>query len=120
VFPTDCVQGFVTDFLFSSRELYDLTMFEVRPVMYDNLPPRPLIAVGRLLGTRAAWMLRYAHLLDAGEFTKFVILVRDLSPFAVMLINPESHSRRQDRNPANRPEEFRMGSQRPSRSSAAL
>jgi hypothetical protein len=45
-------------------------------------------------------MLRYAHLLDAVEFTKFVVLVRDLSPFAVALIDPESRSRRLDRNPA--------------------
>jgi hypothetical protein len=44
-------------------------------------------------------MLRYAHLLDAGEFTKFVVLVRDLGPFVVMLIDPESRSRRRDRNP---------------------
>ena len=35
-----------------SRELYDLTMLEVRRVVYDNLPPRQPIVAGRLLGTR--------------------------------------------------------------------
>jgi hypothetical protein len=45
-------------------------------------------------------MRHYAHLLNADEFTKFVILVRDLSPFVIVLIDPESRSRRQDRNPA--------------------
>jgi hypothetical protein len=45
-------------------------------------------------------MRHYAHLLNADEFTKFVILVRDLSPFVIVLIDPESKSRRRDRNPA--------------------
>jgi hypothetical protein len=45
-------------------------------------------------------MIRYRPLLNDAEFTKFVILVRDLGPFVVMLIDPERRSRRQDRNPA--------------------
>jgi hypothetical protein len=44
-------------------------------------------------------MLRYAHLLYAHEFTKFVVLTKDLSPFVLLLIDPQSRSRRQDRNP---------------------
>jgi hypothetical protein len=44
-------------------------------------------------------MLRYSPLLSESEFTKFVILVRDLGPFVVVLIDPESRSRRLDRNP---------------------
>jgi hypothetical protein len=82
-----------------SRELYDLTMLEVSRVLYDGLPPRSPIAPGRLVGTRAAWMARFAPLLTETEFTKFVILARNLGPFIVMLIDPESRSRRQDRNP---------------------
>jgi hypothetical protein len=82
-----------------SRELYDLTMLEVRRVMYDNLPPRQPIAAGRLVGTRAQWMVQYAPLLSQDEFTKFVILARDLGPFVLALIDPQSRSRRQDRNP---------------------
>jgi len=83
-----------------SRELYDLTVLEVRRVLYDDLPPKQPIAAGRLLGTRCAWMTRYAHLMDAVEFTKFVTLTKNLSPFILVLIDPESRSRRQDRNPA--------------------
>jgi hypothetical protein len=83
-----------------SRELYDLTMLEVRRVLYDDLKNRQPILAGRLLGTRCAWMIRYRPLLTESEFTKFVILARNLSPFILMLIDPESRSRRQDRNPA--------------------
>jgi hypothetical protein len=45
-------------------------------------------------------MTRYAHLMNAVEFTKFVTLTKDLSPFVLFLIDPQSRSRRQDRNPA--------------------
>jgi hypothetical protein len=83
-----------------TRELYDLTMLEVRRVLYDDLKRREPIIVGRLLGTRCAWMARYEPLLTESEFTKFVILTRNLGPFILMLIDPESRSRRQDRNPA--------------------
>jgi hypothetical protein len=83
-----------------SRELYDLTMLEVRRILYDDVKRRPQIIPGQLNGTRCAWMTRYAPLLSPAEFTKFVILVRNLGPFVVMLIDPESRSRRQDRNPA--------------------
>jgi hypothetical protein len=83
-----------------SRELYDLTVLEVRRVLYDDLPPKQPIAAGRLVGTRAQWMIRYAHLMNAVEFTKFVTLTKNLSPFILVLIDPESRSRRQDRNPA--------------------
>jgi hypothetical protein len=82
-----------------SRELYDLTMLETRRVLYDDLKSRQPIAAGRLIGTRCAWMVRFAPLLTETEFTKFVILVRNLGPFVLMLIDPESRSRRQDRNP---------------------
>jgi hypothetical protein len=83
-----------------SRELYDLTMLEVRRILYDDLKRWQPIVAGRLLGTRCAWMARYRSLLTESEFTKFVILARNLSPFILMLIDPASRSRRQDRNPA--------------------
>jgi hypothetical protein len=82
-----------------SRELYDLTMLEVRRVLYDDIKPKHAIPAGRLLGTRCAWMTRYEPLLTPSEFVKFVTLAKDLSPFVVLLVNPESHSRRRDRNP---------------------
>jgi len=83
-----------------SRELHDLTMLEVRRVLYDDLPQRPQIVPGRLHGTRLAWMARYAPLLSQDEFTKFVTLMRNLSPFVLLLIDPSNRSRRQDRCPA--------------------
>jgi hypothetical protein len=82
-----------------SRELYDLTMLEVRRVLYDDVKRRAPVIAGRLIGTRLAWMARCRPLLSQDEFTKFVVLMRDLSPFILVLINPESRSRRQDRNP---------------------
>ena len=83
-----------------SRELYDLTVLEVRRVLYPDLPPRPQIAPGRLVGTRGAWMMRFAPLLNASEFTKFFVLARDLGPFVVLLVDPANRSRRQDRSAA--------------------
>jgi hypothetical protein len=81
-----------------SRELYDLTMLEVRRVLYDDIKRRaPIIAAGRVIGTRLAWMARYAPLLSQDEFTKFVVLMKGLSPFVILLIDPANHSRRQDR-----------------------
>jgi hypothetical protein len=45
-----------------SRELYDLTILELRRVLYDDVKRRqPTIIAGRLLGTRLAWMTRTAH-----------------------------------------------------------
>ena len=82
-----------------SRELYDLTMLEVRPVLYDDIKPKHEITAGRLLGTKCAWMLHYRVLLTEPEFTKFVILIRDLAPYLLFLIDPHNRNLRQDRNP---------------------
>jgi DNA-directed RNA polymerase specialized sigma24 family protein len=83
-----------------SRELYDLTMLEVRRVLLGDLPPRQPIIAHCLHGTRLAWLARYAQLMSQDEFTKFVTLMRNLSPFVLFLIDPQNHSRRQDRCPA--------------------
>jgi hypothetical protein len=82
-----------------SRELYDLTMLEVRRIVYDDIKRREPIAAGRLLGTRCAWMSHYKPLLSDSEFTKFAESAKDISPFILLLLDPESHSLRQDRNP---------------------
>jgi hypothetical protein len=83
-----------------SRELYDLVLLECRRVVYDELPPRQPIAPGRLYGRREAWMARFASLMNPEEFTKFFTLVRGLSPFVIILVHPQNHSRRGDRSPA--------------------
>jgi hypothetical protein len=36
------------------------------------------------------------HLLTTDEFTKFATLMRDLSPFVLLLVDPANRSRRQD------------------------
>jgi hypothetical protein len=82
-----------------SRELFDLSMVETRRIVFDHLPRRPLIQAARLLGTRAQWALRYVDLLSPAEFDKFFRLSHGLSPFIVVLIDPQSRSRRLDRNP---------------------
>ena len=81
--PDQCGDAAMNVFSLShgrSRELYDLTMLEVRRVLCDDLPQRPQIPPGRLIGTRGAWMTRF----DAVEFTKFVTLTKDLSPFVLL------------------------------------
>jgi len=45
-------------------------------------------------------MIRYEPLLSAQEFTKFVVLMRDLAPYLLFLIDPQNHNHRRDRNPA--------------------
>jgi hypothetical protein len=85
-----------------SRELYDLTMLEVRRVLYDDVKRRQQIIAGRFLGTRCAWMVQYSPLLTADEFTRFYYLMRDLAPYLLLLIIDPSkaNNHRQDRNPA--------------------
>jgi hypothetical protein len=84
-----------------SRELYDLTMLEVRRVLYDTVAHRRQpIAAGRLFGTRLAWMARYAPLMSSVEFTKFAVLMRDLAPYLLLLIDAQNRNRRRDRSPA--------------------
>jgi hypothetical protein len=84
-----------------SRELYDLTMLEVRRVLYDSVKQREQIVAGRLLGTRGAWMTQYSPLLSAAEFSRFVVLMRNLAPYLLLLIiDPaKSNNHRRDRNP---------------------
>jgi hypothetical protein len=82
-----------------SRELYDLTLLEIRRLTYDDFAPRKLVPPSRLAPTRSRWAVRFAGLMSREEFTKFAHLTRDLSPFVLFLIAPNASSRRQDRNP---------------------
>jgi hypothetical protein len=71
-------------------------------VSIDNLKRREPIPAGRLVGTRCSWMVRYRPLLSQMEFTKFVVLMRDLAPYLLLIIDSADGNRsgRQDRNPA--------------------
>jgi len=71
-----------------SRELSELTMLEVRRILYPDLKGRQPIPAGRLLGTRGAWMARYRPLLSETEFTKVVVLMRDLAPYVLLIVDP--------------------------------
>ena len=82
-----------------SRELYDLCLLEIRRLTYDELPPRKPVHPAQLSHSRGRWMMRLAPLMSPEEFTRFVYLARDLSPFVLFMIAPEVRSRRQDRNP---------------------
>ena len=84
-----------------SRELHDLVMLEVRRALYGDLNRREQIVPGRLLGTRAAWMVRYSPLLTESEFTRFCVLMANLAPYLMLLILDPSKvgNHRQDRNP---------------------
>jgi len=84
-----------------SRELYDLTMLEVRRILYYTVKGRQPITPGQLYGTRAAWMTRYAQLMSANEFTKFYALMKHLAPYLMLLIvDPtKANNHRRDRNP---------------------
>jgi hypothetical protein len=82
-----------------SRELYDLTMLEVRRVLYDDVKHRPCIVPGHLIGTRLGWIVRYAHLLTKDEFTRFAVLMRELAPYVLLLLDRDNTAaRRRDRS----------------------
>jgi hypothetical protein len=60
---------------------------------------RPPIKARRLLGIRYGWMVLYRPLLSADEFTKFVVLMKDLAPYLLLIIDPMNRSHRRDRSP---------------------
>jgi hypothetical protein len=88
-----------------ARELYDLTMLEVRRILYDDGAKRrsPVIP-GQLNETKLAWLTRYAPLMSVPvEFTKFVVLMRDLAPYVLLIVDRDNHnSHRHDRKTVGR------------------
>ena len=67
--------------------------------LYD-VKRRQQIIPGRLLGTRAQWMAPFRTLLSASEFTKFVVLMKDLAPCLLLIIDPvNGNGHRRDRSP---------------------
>jgi hypothetical protein len=87
-----------------SRELYDLTMLEVRRILYDDVAhKRPAILPGQLNGTKLAWLTRYAPLMSPAEFKRFVVLMRDLAPYLLLIVDRDNHnSHRHDRKTVGR------------------
>jgi hypothetical protein len=82
-----------------SREIYDLTMLEVRRALYD-VKRHQTISPGQLVGTRSAWMTRFSLLMDSPEFTRFFVLMRDLAPYLLLIIDPANrNSHRPERCP---------------------
>jgi hypothetical protein len=84
-----------------SREIFDLSMLEVRRALFDDLKRREQIIPGQLYGTRCAWMSQYSTLLSSAEFTRFVVLMRNLAPYLLLLVvDPtKANNHRRDRNP---------------------
>ena len=79
-------------------ELHDLARWQCRLVLLPHAPPRTPIIPGKLLGTRGAWLVRYQHLMSPVEFDRFARLLMGLAPFILLLVDPQSRSRRGDRN----------------------
>jgi hypothetical protein len=80
-----------------SRQLHDMARLEMRRILYGDVKRRTPITPFTLHGTRSAWMSRYAHLMNEHEFTKFAVLMRNLSPYLVLLLDPCNQSTRADR-----------------------
>ena len=80
-----------------AREVFDLSMLEVRRVLFDDLK-RHKPVISRLRGTHCFWMTKLRPLLSDIEFAKFYWLMRGLSPGTIFLIHPQNRSRRVDRN----------------------
>jgi hypothetical protein len=70
-----------------SRQLYDLTLLEIRRVLWDECRHQP-IGQAKLRGTKGRLLLRYTNFLTPPEFTKFTTLMRDLAPALVLLVKP--------------------------------
>jgi Sigma-70 region 2 len=75
-----------------SRELYDLTLLEIRRVLWAETT-HGSISREKLKGTKSMPLLRYSNFLTPEEFTKFVLLMKDLAPYVVVLVKPENESR---------------------------
>jgi DNA-directed RNA polymerase specialized sigma24 family protein len=70
-----------------SRQLYDLTLLEIRRALWDETR-HEVITRKELRGTKGLPLIRYTNFLTASEFTKFAALMRDLAPYLVILVRP--------------------------------
>jgi hypothetical protein len=72
-----------------SRDLYDLTLLEIRRVLWTETKHAPVDA-NVLRGTKGLPLLRYTRFLTEEEFAKFAALMRGLAPILVVLVKPEN------------------------------
>ena len=72
-----------------SRQLYDLTMLEIRRQLIGERR-LPLITPDLLRGTRSEALARYSRFLTEPDFSRLAILLRELAPSLVFGIRPEN------------------------------
>jgi hypothetical protein len=75
-----------------SRQLYDLTLLEIRRALWDETKHSELNPA-KLRGTKGLPLLRYTNFLSPQEFCKFACLMKDLAPYLVILMKPANESR---------------------------
>jgi hypothetical protein len=75
-----------------SRQLYDLTLLEIRRALWDQTTHVP-VTRGELKGTKGLPLTRYSNFLTRAEFSKFVLLMKDLAPYLVILVRPTNAGR---------------------------
>jgi hypothetical protein len=80
-----------------SRDLYDLTLLEVRRVLWTEARHEP-VSPEQLRGARGLPLLRYTNFLTPPEFAKFAVLMKDLAPSLVVLVRPTNEAQIRGRN----------------------
>ena len=68
-----------------SRQLYDLTLLEIRRTLWDETKHSP-VTRAQLGRSKNRWVTRFANFLTPEEFTKFAVLMRGLPPSLVVLV----------------------------------
>jgi hypothetical protein len=74
-----------------SRQLYDLTLLEIRRILYTETKHSPVI-VAQLQRSKNDALLRFSNFCTPEEFLKLVALMRDLPASLVTLIKPANQS----------------------------
>src|SRR5258708_4842626 len=87
-----CMQVF--DFSHSrGRQLYHLTIVEIRRVTFFLLDHSILIRPGDLVHTKARSLIPYARYLSEADFTRLCVLLRALAPSIIFAFRPENFPR---------------------------
>jgi hypothetical protein len=72
-----------------SRQLYDLTLLEIRRQLINERRLDP-VQPADLRGTKIAALIRYANYLCAEDFSRLATLMVNLAPALVLLVKPEN------------------------------